>query len=265
MKKIARPVIIAGNWKMNKLRDEAKQLAVAVVNGVKGLEEAPEVVLCPPFTSLSEVAGAAAGSRVGVGAQNMEYRESGAYTGEVSGPMILDAGASWVIIGHSERRQYYGETNQTVNLKLKAAISHKLLPIVCVGETEDERESNLTDSVVKRQVAAALEEVSAEDLSSVVFAYEPVWAIGTGKTCESAEANRVCQLIRATISGLYNSKSLAELTPVLYGGSVKPANIEEILAQSDIDGALVGGASLKKEDFLSLIKAGQARQAVSAG
>ena len=262
-----RPLVIAGNWKMHKTRAEAKELASAIVEGVKGLDRLPTVVLCPAFTALEEVSAVVAASAVSLGAQNMDYRESGAYTGEISPLMLTDLKVTHVLIGHSERRQFFGDTNQTVNLKLKAALKFNLVPIVCVGETGDERESHLTDAVVSRQVAAALADLDLTDLSTLVVAYEPVWAIGTGKVCEADEANRVAKLIRGTINNLYHNKDLAESTPILYGGSVKPSNIVEQLAMSDIDGSLVGGASLKPEEFLPLIEAGRKRlelQAVKA-
>ncbi|MBX9878253.1 MAG: triose-phosphate isomerase [Candidatus Obscuribacterales bacterium] len=247
--------IIAGNWKMHKTTGEAKQLTEAILQGIKNEKELPKIVLCPPFTSLPTVA-AAAGKGIDVGAQNMDHHESGAFTGEIAANMLTDLGVTYVIIGHSERRQFFGETNATVNLKLKTALKHKLIPIVCVGETLDERESNLADSVISRQIAAALSDLTMEELKTLVIAYEPVWAIGTGKVCESAEANRVAKLIRTTIGNLFKSKEFPETIPVLYGGSVKASNIEEQLAQSDIDGALVGGASLAADEFLAIIKAG---------
>jgi triosephosphate isomerase len=253
---MTRPIIIAGNWKMHKTRAESKALAEAVVSGIKGKDGLPTVVLCPPFTSLETVVAAVKGSPIAVGGQNMDPHDSGAYTGEISPTMLKDVGAGYVIIGHSERRQYFGETNATVNEKLKAALKNQLIPIVCVGETLDERESNLTDSVVSRQVAAGLNGIEAGDLKTLVIAYEPVWAIGTGKVCEADEANRVCKLIRTNIGNLYKDQDFAARIPILYGGSVKPSNIDEQLAQSDIDGSLVGGASLKAEEFLPLIESG---------
>jgi len=260
-----RRLIIAGNWKMHKTRSEARELAAAVVAGVKGQDSLPTVVLCPTYTALSAVEEVVRGSVVALGAQNMDYRESGAFTGEISPPMLADLNVTYVIIGHSERRQFFGETNQTVNLRLKSALKHNLTPIVCVGETIDERENNLTDAVVSRQVAAALADLEATQLATLVVAYEPVWAIGTGKVCEADEANRVAKLIRGTINNLYHKKDFADSTPILYGGSVKPSNIDEQLAMSDIDGSLVGGASLKADEFLPLIEAGRRRQALAAG
>jgi triosephosphate isomerase len=220
--------------------------------------------LCPTFTGLADVKDVVAGSPVAVGAQNMSDHDSGAYTGEISPLMLHDVGATYVIIGHSERRQYYAETNASVNLKLKAALHHKVIPIVCVGEALDERESNLTDAVVRRQIGAALADLTAADLAPLVVAYEPIWAIGTGKNCEAVEANRVCGLIRATINELYHGTNVGDKVPVLYGGSVKPSTIEEQMQQPEIDGALVGGASLKAEEFLSIIKGGVKRVQLAA-
>lgn len=259
-----RKTIIAGNWKMNKTAEEAKELASAIVNALKGKKDLPEIVLCPPFTSLSEVVGIAKGSPASTGAQNMDYRDSGAFTGEISPIMLSNMGVSYVILGHSERRQFFGETNSTVNLKLKAALNHGLIPIVCVGESLDERESGLADSVVRRQVAAALEDFSEEDIKTLIVAYEPVWAIGTGKTCEAEEANRICESIRATLNEFFSAgegakSKIGDSIPILYGGSVKPSNVEEQLELPHIDGSLVGGASLSAEDFLPLIEAGSKR------
>jgi len=257
-----RKTIIAGNWKMFKTRKEAADLAAAVAAGIKGELDLPEVVLIPPFTSIESALDNVKGAPVAVGAQNMDWRENGAFTGEVSPVMLTELGVKYVLIGHSERRQFFGETNQTVNNRLKAALEHKLVPIVCVGETLDERESGLTDSVVRRQVAAALADIPPQALDIIVVAYEPVWAIGTGKVCEADEANRVLGQIRATIADLYKEgghSERAENVPLLYGGSVKPSNIEEQMAKPEIDGALVGGASLKAEEFIPLIKAGQKR------
>ncbi len=270
MSNSGRKVIIAGNWKMNKLRKEAVELAEQIKAFVKEQKDLPETILIPPFTSLESVAACISSSKIALGAQNMDYRDSGAFTGEVSPPMLVDLGVKFILIGHSERRQFFGETNITANLRLKAALAHGLKPILCVGEQLDERENNLTDPVVSRQVAAALAEIEESKLGSLTIAYEPVWAIGTGKTCDAVEANRVGALIRSTLAKLYatgerklgnqkEANELAQSIPVLYGGSVKPSTIEEQLAQPEIDGALVGGASLKAEEFLALIKGAQKR------
>jgi triosephosphate isomerase len=272
-----RKTIIAGNWKMHKTVAEARELAKALVDGVKadlGGTALPDIVLCPTFVCLPEVLTTVKGSALAVGAQNMDYRESGAFTGEIAPPMLTSIGVTHVIIGHSERRQFFGETNHTVNLKVKAALKHGLVPIMCVGESLGERDENLTDSVIKHQISAGLVEISEEEVARIVVAYEPIWAIGTGKNCEAAEANRVCKHIRDTINELYRKADdkggepkpghVADSIPVLYGGSVKPSTIDEQMAQSDIDGALVGGAALKAEDFLPLIKGGAKRQQLSA-
>jgi triosephosphate isomerase len=194
----------------------------------------------------------------------MDHRTSGAFTGEISPTMLTDLGVEYVIIGHSERRQFFGETNGSVNLKLKAAIEHKLTAIVCVGESLNEREANLTDSIVRRQVGAALADIPEEETKNLVIAYEPVWAIGTGKTCESVEANRVAQIIRQTVSDFYNNENAkkgnaGDYVSVLYGGSVKASTIDELMEQKEVDGALVGGASLSAEDFVPLILSAQKR------
>jgi triosephosphate isomerase (TIM) len=257
-----RSKIIAGNWKMHKNRAEAKALAEAIGQGTKGEKDLPIVVLFPPFTSIATVADAIKDTPVNLGAQNMDHHASGAFTGEISPTMLIDLGVEYILIGHSERREFFCETNASVNLKLKAALKHGLKPIVCVGESLDERENNLTDAVVRRQVGAALADLEVSDLATLIVAYEPVWAIGTGKSCEAAEANRVCALIRATINDCFRSDESAEagdLVPILYGGSVKPSTIDEQLEQSDLDGALVGGASLTADDFLPLIKSAQKR------
>lgn len=262
MSNAIRRKIIAGNWKMNKNRAEATQLAETLVKGVSGENDLPEVILCPPFTSLQTVSDVVKGSTIAVGAQNMDHHESGAFTGEISPAMLTDLGIKYILIGHSERRQYFAETNATVNLKLKAALKHGLIPIVCVGENLDERENNLTDAVVRRQVGAALADLNESQIKTLIVAYEPVWAIGTGKSCESKEANRVSLLIRATIDDFFHrgeDKSIGGSVPILYGGSVKPSTIDEQLAQSDVDGALVGGASLTADEFLPLVHAGQKR------
>lgn len=257
-----RKTIIAGNWKMNKTPAEATSLAKAIVEGVasqfKG-EALPEIVLCPTFVCLSEVLNQVKGSPCKVGAQNMDYRDSGAFTGEIAPPMLTAMAVQYVLIGHSERRQFFCETNESVNLKVKAALAHGLVPVMCVGELLEQREQGLTDSVVKEQVVKGLAGIAASDAAKVVVAYEPVWAIGTGKTCETPEANRVCGLIRAEIDSLYSGTNIGAGVSILYGGSVKASTIDEQMEQEHIDGALVGGASLKAEDFLPLIKGGAKR------
>lgn len=249
-----RKTIIAGNWKMNKTRDEAKALVNALVSGLAGQKDLPEILVFPPFTALDAVCGVAAGSPVKVGAQNMDYRDAGAFTGEISPLMLIDLGLNHVLIGHSERRQFFGETNQTVPLKVKAALDKGLTPVICVGELLDERENNLTDPVVKRQVGAAVNGLTSEEVNKVVFAYEPVWAIGTGRVCEAGEAARVAQQIRHTLRQFMPAPYDPENVSVLYGGSVTAANAEEIIGQEPVDGALVGGASLKPDEFLTIVK-----------
>lgn len=259
-----RKTYIAGNWKMNKSRSEAKELVTAIAEGVKGKQSLPEIMVFPPFTSLDVARTAIGGSPVALGAQNLDDHDSGAYTGEVSANMLVDAGCSYVIIGHSERRQYYGETNQTVPLKVKAALNKGLVPVICVGELLDERENNLTDPVVKRQVGAAVQGLSQDELKKIIIAYEPVWAIGTGKVCESPEAARVISVIRASLKQFFEDKDGPNSVPILYGGSMNAKNADELLAQDEIDGGLIGGASLKAEDFLSIINSAAKRPRLSA-
>lgn len=259
-----RKTIIAGNWKMNKLRKEAQELAETIVKGLGTEKNLPEILMCPPFSSLDVVSAAVKNSPVKVGGQNLDNHDSGAYTGEISARMLVDVGCTHVIIGHSERRQYYGESNQTVPLKVKAALDNGLIPVVCVGELLDERENSLTDPVVKRQTGAALQGLSQDEVVKVVIAYEPVWAIGTGKTCEAQEAARVISVIRNTLKQFLEDKDLSETIPILYGGSMNAKNADELLAQEQIDGGLIGGASLKAEDFLSIIKSASKRPRLSA-
>ncbi len=262
-----RKTIIAGNWKMNKTVSEAAALTKSIVEGLatelKG-EALPEIVLCPAFLCLAEVLNQVKGSPCKVGAQNMDYRDSGAFTGEIAPPMLTAMHVQYVLIGHSERRQFFGETNESVNLKVKAALAHGLTPVMCVGELLEQREAGQADDVVREQVVAGLAGITAEQIAQdggarIVIAYEPVWAIGTGKNCESPEANRVCGLIRAIVEELYSGTNISAGTSILYGGSVKASTIDEQMQQEHIDGALVGGASLKAEDFLPLIKGGAKR------
>ncbi len=261
MKHAQRQVIIAGNWKMNKTSQEASVLADKILSKITTDKNQPEIVLIPPFTSLPTVSAKLAGKPVKLGAQNMDWHDEGAYTGEISPLMLLDFKVQYILIGHSERRQFFGETNATTNLRLKAALAHGLLPILCVGELLDEREADLTDAVVGRQVGAALTDIDPALFAKVTIAYEPVWAIGTGNICEAAAANRVCGVIRKTVSALYaryggNGNNFDAATmPILYGGSVKANNVVEQLKQEHIDGSLVGGASLNAEEFLAIIQA----------
>lgn len=245
--------IIAGNWKMNKTVTEAAELARAVVGQMTAATET-DVVLCPPFTDLTAVAAAIAGTPVKLGGQNLHWEEKGAFTGEISAAMLISAGCTYVIIGHSERRQYFGETDETVNLKVKAALKAGLIPILCVGETLAERQSDETAVVVERQVRAALDGLSDAQVAGLVIAYEPVWAIGTGVVATTAQAQEVHALIRTLVGKLYNVQVAAALR-IQYGGSMKPDNAGQLLAQKDIDGGLIGGASLDARSFLDIVYA----------
>jgi triosephosphate isomerase len=233
-----RKVIIAGNWKMFKTQTEAQEFLKGFVTQLEDTPEDREIVLCVPFTDLDVMSKSLHGSRVRLGAQNVHWEESGAYTGEIAAPMLMEIGVRFVVVGHSERRQYFGETDETVNLRLKAAQHHGLTPILCVGETKEQRDKGQTESHIFSQLEKDLVGVDQDNL---VIAYEPIWAIGTGDTCESEEANRVIGSIRGKLAN-------PDVT-IQYGGSVKPDNIDEIMAQKEIDGALVGGASLQPESF----------------
>lgn len=249
---MSRQVMAAGNWKMNKTASEA----VEFINELKGkvADAKSEVVVGVPFVCLPGVVEAAKGTNIKVAAQNMHWEESGAYTGEVSGPMLKDLGVDYVIIGHSERREYFAETNETVNKKAKAVFQYGMKPIVCCGETLEQREQGVTADLVRYQVKVALLGLTEAQVRETVIAYEPIWAIGTGRTATSEQANEVCAIIRETVKELYG-EAVAEETRVLYGGSVKPNNAKELFGMSDIDGGLVGGASLKVEDFEAIAKA----------
>lgn len=237
---------------MFKTISEAKTLASEIVEGVKGVEGA-EIVICPPFTALSEVSKVIKNSNVILGAQNMHWEKEGAYTGEISRNFLFDIGCQYVIIGHSERRQYFGETNKTCNLKVKSALEFGLKPILCVGETLAERESGKTFEIVENHLKGGLKEIPPEKMKCVVIAYEPVWAIGTGKTATPEQAEEVQKYIRKLVAEIYSEK-IAEEIRIQYGGSVKPENIKDLMAQPDIDGALVGGASLKAETFVKIVR-----------
>jgi len=245
-----RKPIIAGNWKMHKTINEALELVNQIKNEVS--ETDIEVVVCCPFTMLREVKNALKGSNLKLGAQNMHFEDEGAFTGEISANMLKDIGVDYVIIGHSERRQYFNETDETVNKKVVKAIEKGLKPIVCIGETLEERESNKTFDVIKRQTLAAFENINSEYMENIVIAYEPVWAIGTGRTASSKEANEVIAHIRSLIEEKYGVE-ISEEVRIQYGGSVKSSNATEIMNETDIDGALVGGASLKAEEFLGIV------------
>ncbi|MDO5707545.1 MAG: triose-phosphate isomerase [Andreesenia angusta] len=243
-----RKPLIAGNWKMNKTVSES----IDFINSIKDIKnDCVEGLVCVPYTSLTEVKKSLEGSDIKLGAQNMHYEDNGAYTGEISPLMLKDIGVEYVIIGHSERREYYNETDQTVNKKVKKAFEIGIKPIVCVGESLEERESKKTEEKIKKQIEEGLKDLKEEDLKDLVIAYEPIWAIGTGKTATSDQANDTIKFIRESLKSIYGDVS--EKVRIQYGGSVKPENIKELMSKSDIDGALVGGASLKKDDFEALI------------
>ncbi len=251
---MARRPLIAANWKMNKTIAEARGFCEQLLPDVEELgPDGAEVVVCPPYLALPLVAQLCEGSDVGVAAQNMYFEDSGAFTGEVSAAMLLDAGADGVVLGHSERRQLFGETDGGLAKKVPAALAAGLLPILCVGESEGERERGETEEVLRRQVEADLAEVADEALGGIVIAYEPIWAIGTGKTATAEQANDASAFIRSLVAA--RNTEAGDLIRIQYGGSVKPANAAELLGQSDIDGALVGGASLDPEDFAAIVTA----------
>ncbi|MDI3116802.1 triose-phosphate isomerase [Clostridioides difficile] len=244
-----RKPIIAGNWKMHKTIKEALEFVNEVKDKVNS--DKVEAVICAPFTLLKDLKEATKGTNIKIGAQNMHFEEKGAFTGEVSPLMLKEIDMNYVVIGHSERRQYFNETDETVNKKVLKALEVGIDPILCVGETLEQREAGKTKDVCKVQVEKALENVLKDDLAKVVVAYEPIWAIGTGKTATAEDANDVISYIREVIKGLYGE--LANEVRIQYGGSVKPSNVAEIMGQSDIDGALVGGASLASNDYLDLV------------
>ncbi len=244
-----RKPIIAGNWKMNKTRDEALQFIYAVNQSVPSNDEV-ETVVCAPSIVLRCLV-KRQGTDLRIGSQNMHYAENGAFTGELSPLMLKATGVEYAVIGHSERRAMFNETDESVNKKLVTALKHEITPIVCCGEELEERENGTTNDVVKAQVEKAFEGVSASDAEKVVVAYEPIWAIGTGKTATAEQANETCSYIRSVLKDLY-SATVAESVRIQYGGSVNAANVKEIMSQSDIDGVLVGGASLDPESFITL-------------
>jgi len=248
--KIMRKPIIAGNWKMNKTPAEAEQLVTELIPLVKDAK--CDVVVCPPYVDLAVVAKLLVGTNVKLGAQNIHWAPKGAFTGEVSADMLLAMGVSYAIIGHSERRQYFGETDEFVNKRAKAALQANITPIICVGETLDQREKGVTDTIVSKQTVAALAGIEADEVVRIVIAYEPIWAIGTGKTATAEDANTTIKVIRDAIAGVYGKK-VAEEVRIQYGGSMKPANAAELMAMPEIDGGLIGGASLKSEDFAKVV------------
>lgn len=237
-----RKIVIAGNWKMHKTQAEAQEFLQAFLPHLDSTPENRDVVICAPFTDLSLLSKSLHGSRVQLGAQNVHWEAAGAYTGEISAPMLTEVGVRYVVIGHSERRQYFGETDATVNLRLKAAQASGLMPILCVGETKQQRDAGDTEAHIFKQLELDLVDV---DQTHLVIAYEPIWAIGTGDTCATPEANRVIGLIRSRLTH--------QDTPIQYGGSVNAENIDQIMAQPEIDGALVGGASLKGDSFARIV------------
>ena len=248
-----RKTIIAGNWKMNKTATETKKFAEEL-KAIMPRAKWCDVVVCVPFVNIPAALKAFKDMRVAIGAENLYFEPNGAYTGEVSAEMLKDLGVKYVIIGHSERRQYFGETDITVNKKVQAALSAGLHPIICVGESLEQRETGITNEWIALQVKAALYGVPADKLRRCIIAYEPIWAIGTGKTATSEQAGEVCSNIRATIRALYGARVARSVT-IQYGGSMNPKNAAELLAQPDIDGGLIGGASLKPDQFVDIINA----------
>lgn len=248
-----RTPFVAGNWKLNKTPDEAEILARCVVDAVSDVRGV-DVAICPPFTALERVSSVVCCTGVGLGAQNMYWEAEGAFTGEVSAPMLLTCGCEYVILGHSERRQFFGETDDTVNRRLKAALSADLKPIACIGESFDERQADVTEQVVETQIRGALNGISAGDVRGITLAYEPVWAIGTGLTATPEQAEAVHAFLREVLAQLYDD-DVAQDVRIQYGGSVKPDNAAELFAQDNIDGGLIGGASLVADDFAAIVKA----------
>ncbi len=252
MNKALRKAIVAGNWKMNNDRNAAKKLITELKPLVA--DAACEVVLCVPYTNLETALSLCEGTNMHVGAENCHWANSGAYTGEISAQMLTEMGVEYVIIGHSERRQYFGETDKTVNARIRAALDAGLKVILCVGEVLEQREQGITEEIVSIQTKVALSGVTEEELSRIIIAYEPVWAIGTGKTATADQAEEVCAIIRGVVVKLYN-KAAADALTIQYGGSMKPANAKELLSKEDVDGGLIGGAALVAEDFAAIIDA----------
>ena len=249
---MARKIFIAGNWKMNKTAAETAELASALKASLAQFAGKCEIAVCPTFTSLATAVEILKGSNVKVGAQNIHWADNGAYTGEISGAMLKEIGVEYVIIGHSERRQYFGETDETVNQRIKAALKYGLKPIVCIGETLNERESGVTNTVLEKQIRGAFADISAADMDAITVAYEPVWAIGTGKTATPEVAQETHAFIRSVLTALYGDK--AQDIVVQYGGSMKAENSGALVSKQDIDGGLIGGAALKADSFTALIQ-----------
>ena len=255
---MSRKPVIAGNWKMHNDTSESIELVNGIMSGIEDIDKSalPEVVVAPVFTSIPAVGGAIATcgcGKVALAAQNCYHEVKGAFTGEVSIYMLKEFGVSHIIIGHSERRQYFSETDDMVNKKARAILNASLTPIICCGESLEQREAGVTDAHIAAQITKALTGIEAADVAKSVIAYEPIWAIGTGKTCDAQEANRVIKIIRAVVANV-SGQDAARKIRILYGGSVNPSTIEEQMAQSDIDGALVGGASLKADSFVEIVK-----------
>ena len=253
MNKRYRKAIIAGNWKMNNTVTETKELINSLKQTV-GKAKGCEVVLGVPFVNLQAAIRATKDCKITIAAQNMHFEKSGAFTGEISGGMLRDLGVKYVIIGHSERRQYFGETDTTVNLKVKAALEVSLKPIICVGESLEQRELGVTTDVINAQIKIALNGISKDNMRKIVVAYEPIWAIGTGKTATADQAAEVCSQIRATIRSIYGAR-IARSVTIQYGGSMNAKNAAELLSKQDVDGGLIGGASLKAADFTAIVEA----------
>lgn len=248
-----RKKLIAGNWKMNKDLNSSIELAKSISEGLnKDLLNNTDVLICPTFISISKIYDIIKNSGIKLGAQNMYFKDDGAFTGEISATILISAGCEFVILGHSERRQFFHETDHIINLKVKKALASDLKPILCVGETLEQREENIHEKIVDEQITFCLKEISKEDISKVVIAYEPVWAIGTGKTASPEQANQMHKKIRESISNIFGD-DIAQKIIILYGGSVNDKNASELFSQSDIDGGLIGGASLKPEQFLTII------------
>ena len=247
-----RKPIIAGNWKMNKTASETKKLIEELKPMLSDVTNV-DIVVCPPFVNLESASEALKGSNIKLGAQNMYYEESGAYTGEISPVMLKELGVEYVILGHSERRQYFGETDEGVNKKVKTALKFALKPIVCIGETLEEREAGITNEVVCKQTKLALLGLSDDEAAGIVLAYEPIWAIGTGKTATAEDANYTISAIRAAVKEAFSADAAAKIR-IQYGGSMKPSNAGELMAKPDIDGGLIGGAALKADDFSKVVK-----------
>ena len=250
-----RRTVIAGNWKMNMTPSQTKSFITELAPMVKGKDKC-DIVLCVPFIDIDAAIKAAAGTNIKIGAQNVHFKESGAYTGEISAAMLCETGVEYVIIGHSERRQYFGETDETVNLRTKAALAAGLKVILCLGEVKEERLAGITDEVVGMQTKLDLAGITAEELKNVIIAYEPVWAIGTGLTATPEQAQETCAVIRKVVAGLYGEE-VAEGVTIQYGGSMNDANAAELLAKPDVDGGLIGGASLVPEKFAAIVDAAQ--------